>query len=144
MRIEPLFSCPAFATAAPVVAVQIERMGLERNLQQTTLLEDRDGSTAWAEWLAEAGLPNLIHLGSLTIPDPNARVQAVLDGQGIAINDRLVQPEVDARTLCRISEFEMQNYGYHLAIPADALNNPDTAALVAWLKSEARSTSRRS
>lgn len=135
MKIEPLFPCPAFLTAAPVVAEQVEDMGLEETLRQTTLLEDRDGSTAWAEWLVEAGLPNIAHLDSLTIPDPNVRVQAVLDGQGIAINDRLVQREIDAGTLCRISEVEMANYGYHLAIPADAVNNHDAAALVDWLKS---------
>ena len=132
-----LLQCPAFPTAAPVIADQIGHMGLEKTLRQTTLLEDRDGSTAWAEWLAEAGLPNITQLGSLTIPDPNVRVQAVLDGQGIAINDRLIQPEIDAGTLCRISEVEMPNYGYHLAIPADAVSNPDTEALVSWLKASA-------
>lgn len=138
MKIEPLFRCPAFPTAAPAIAEQIGHRGLERTLRQTTLLEDRDGSTAWAEWLAKAELPNLAHLGSLTIPDPNVRVQAVLDGQGIAINDRLVQPEIDAGTLCRISDVEMPDYGYHLAIPADAVSNPDTEALVSWLKASAK------
>ena len=137
MRIEPLFHCPAFPTAAPVIAQRVDRVGLETVLRETTLLDDRDGSTAWAEWLAEAGLPQVTSQGSLTIPDPNVRVQAVLDGQGIAINDRLVQPEIDAGVLCRISEVEMRNYGYHLAIPVDAMNNPDTEALVAWLKTVA-------
>ncbi|MEM0944994.1 MAG: LysR substrate-binding domain-containing protein [Pseudomonadota bacterium] len=139
MRIEPLFQCPAFPTASPTIAEQIGREGLESVMRDTTLLDDRDGSTAWAEWLADAGLPEVAHQGSLTIPDPNVRVQAVLDGQGIAINDRLVQPEIVAGKLRRISEVEMQNYGYHLAIPADAVSNPDTSALVDWLKSAASS-----
>ena len=135
MKIEPLFQCPAFPTAAPIIADQVERRGLQRVMGETTLLDDRDGSTAWAEWLAEAGLPQVAQQGSLTIPDPNVRVQAVLDGQGIAINDALVQREIDAGALRRISEVEMANYGYHLAIPADAVNNPEAAALLDWLKS---------
>ena len=134
MRIEQLFACPAFPTAAPAIAERAETAGLELVMRETTLLDDRDGSTTWSEWLAEAGLPQIAHRGSLTIPDPNVRVQAVLDGQGIAINDALARHELDAGILCRISAVEMRNYGYHLAIPADAMNNPDTAALVDWLK----------
>ncbi|MEM1275403.1 MAG: LysR substrate-binding domain-containing protein [Pseudomonadota bacterium] len=137
LRIEPLFRCPAFPTAAPVIAEKVTQLGLETAIREATLLDDRDGSPAWAEWLSEAGLPQVVRKGSLTIPDPNVRVQAVLDGQGIAINDFLVQAEIDAGRLCRISEVQMQSYGYHLAIPSDAMNNPDTRALVDWLKSSA-------
>lgn len=137
LRIEPLFRCPAFPTAAPVIAEKVTQLGLETAIREATLLDDRDGSPAWAEWLSEAGLPQVVRKGSLTIPDPNVRVQAVLDGQGIAINDFLVQAEIDAGRLCRISEVRMQSYGYHLAIPSDAMNNPDTRALVDWLKSSA-------
>lgn len=138
VNVEPLLLCPAFPTAAPAIAEKVARLGLERVIRETTLLDDRDGSTAWAEWLAEADLPSVAHQGSLTIPDPNVRVQAVLDGQGMAINDRLVAPELEAGTLCRLSEVEMQSFGYHLAIPADAMDNPDAAALVNWLKSSAQ------
>ena len=53
----------------------------------------------------------------------------------MAINDRLVQPEIDTGMLRRVSEVEMHDYGYHLAIPTEAMSNPDAGALIDWLKS---------
>ncbi|MEM7529519.1 MAG: LysR substrate-binding domain-containing protein [Pseudomonadota bacterium] len=135
MAIEPLFSCPAFPVAAPSVTARIERDGLEAVMSAATLLDDRVGSTAWAEWLDLAGLPQRMRRGSLTIPDPNVRVQAVIDGQGIAINDPLVAQELASGALHRISTVELDTYGYHLALPKDVLSNPDIALLVRWLKS---------
>ncbi|MEM9044028.1 MAG: LysR substrate-binding domain-containing protein [Pseudomonadota bacterium] len=134
MKTELLFPCPAFPTAAFEIGDRVAKQGLEEVIENATLLDDRDDSTAWAEWLAQAGLPQIAHQSTLTIPDPNVRVQAVLDGQGIAINDRLVQQEIDDEKLCRVSEVELQDYGYHIAIPPDAMSNPDIVALVDWLK----------
>ena len=104
-------------------------------MREITLLDDRDGSTAWAEWLPEAWLQQAAHQGSLTIPSPNVRVHAVLNGQGMAINDRLVEPEIDTGMRRRLSEVEMHDYGYHLAILTEAISNPDAGALIDWLKS---------
>lgn len=71
----------------------------------------------------------------LAIPDPNVRVQAVIDGQGVAINDPLVPTELASGALHRISTVELDTYGYRLALPKDAFRNPDIALLVPWLKS---------
>ncbi|MEM7236849.1 MAG: LysR substrate-binding domain-containing protein [Pseudomonadota bacterium] len=134
MVVHPLFQCPAYPVASPALAARVKQMGLERTIAETTLLDDRDGSTAWAEWLDRAGLLPRTSPNSLTIPDPNVRVQAVIDGQGIAINDDLVEPEIDAGTLVRISDVELAEYGYHLAIPVGAQGNPDVTILVDWLR----------
>ncbi len=139
LSIEPLFACPAFPVAAPQIAAGVKKQGLEETLRRTRLLDDRDGSTAWAEWLELAGLPQRVRRGALTVPDPNVRVQAVIDGQGIAINDRLVRSELAAGTLQRFSEVELADYGYHLAIPSGALDNPEVAVLANWLKTLAQS-----
>ncbi|MEP2029674.1 MAG: LysR substrate-binding domain-containing protein [Paracoccaceae bacterium] len=133
MMCEELFLCPAFPVASPSLAERILARGLEHAVQEATLLDDRDGSTAWAEWLEEAGIPKLAKRSALTIPDPNVRVQAVIDGQGIAINDSLVAKELDSGELVRVSKVELSDYGYHLAIPDNALRSTDAQMLREWL-----------
>ena len=71
------------------------------------------------------------------IPDPNVRVQAVIDGQGVALNDALVQEEMAAGRLYRISPVELSNYGYFLAYPKGALNIPGLKAFRDWIVGEA-------
>ena len=55
--IEPLFPCPAFPTAGKAIAARVAEVGLEAALPTLTLLHDRDGSVAWRDWHAAAGLP---------------------------------------------------------------------------------------
>lgn len=135
-----LFDCPAWPAAAPDMARRIAQLGLETVLADTVLLDDRDGSTAWAEWLARAGQPPRSHHARLTIPDPNVRVQAVIDGQGLAIQDALVRPEIDAGSLVRVGSVALDDYGYHLVAPPRATDNPDVKILADWLASIAKST----
>ena len=72
----------------------------------------------------------------LIIPDPNVRVQAVIDGQGIALNDALIQDELDNERLFRLSDKALDNYGYFLAFQPGAYSNPDVEAFATWLKIE--------
>ncbi len=138
MAVRPLFACPAWPAAAPALAQTIADRGLEVGFAGTVLLDDRDGSTAWAEWLERAGLPPRRRRARLTIPDPNVRVQAVVDGQGLAIQDALVEPEIASGRLARISEIALEDYGYHLAVPPGAMDNPDVSILADWLLSIAK------
>ncbi len=133
MNIQPLFTCPAFPVASPGIASSVEEYGLAEALSEASLLHDRRGSVAWAEWFEVAGLTYTSQADTLTIPDPNVRVQAVIDGQGLALNDALVDRELSEGSLRRVSDHELGNYGYHLAFPAGALGNPDVAAIVDWL-----------
>lgn len=137
MVIEPLFPCPAFPVAAPRLARRIEDLGLAKAIGGLTLLHDRQGSHAWADWFEAAGLDYSDRADTLIIPDPNVRVQAVIDGQGVALNDSLVARELAEGSLTRISPHRLDAYGYHLAYPSGALANPDVAALAAWLRSSA-------
>jgi DNA-binding transcriptional LysR family regulator len=139
VEIEPLLACPAFATAGTAIAERVVEQGLEAALATTRLLHDRDGSRAWHDWFAAAGLPFRPAPDGLVIADPNVRVQAVIDGQGIALNDALIADELAAGRLCRISAAELANYGYHLAYPKGALANPALKAFRDWLVAEAGS-----
>ncbi len=137
MEIEPLFACPAFPTAGAAIHRRAGEGGLEALLPGVPLLQDRDGSEAWGDWHAAAGLPYRPARDELVIPDPNVRVQAVIDGQGVALNDALVQEEMAAGRLYRISPVELSNYGYFLAYPKGALNIPGLKAFRDWIVAEA-------
>ena len=136
LTIEPLFICPAFPTGTPALAKRIRNDGLEAVMAGAPLLVDRDASTAWADWHAAAGLTYRPHDSALTIPDPNVRVQAVIDGQGIALNDALVATEINAGRLARLSSIELADYGYFIAYAPGALADPRIAELVAWLQEQ--------
>ncbi len=73
----------------------------------------------------------------LVIPDPNVRVQAVIDGQGLALNDRLLAQELRGGRLVQLSEITLDHYGYYIAIPHDAPENSAMHSFRAWLHAEA-------
>ncbi len=65
------------------------------------------------------------------------RTQAVIDGQGMALNDGLVADELAAGRLFQISHVELSNYGYYLAYPKGALNTPGLKDFRDWVLAEA-------
>ncbi len=136
LEIKPLFPSPAFPTGAPDAMATIEAVGLEAALAMFTLLHDREGSDAWADWHAVAGIPYHEHSDRLIIPDPNVRVQAVIDGQGIALNDALVAQELRDGRLVRLSDCQLNDYGFFLAYEPNALNKPDVAVFADWLTTQ--------
>lgn len=136
MKIEPLFKCPAIATAGDAIATEIQTAGLAASLENFTLLHDTEGSTAWRDWHHTAGIPYQEKPDELVIPDPNVRVQAVIDGQGIALNDSLVGREIAEGLLLKISEVELEDYGYFLAYRQDSMANQALRDFKDWILSE--------
>ena len=134
---ELLFNCPAIPTAGAETAKRIAAAGLESALANETLLHDHEDSQAWHDWYDAAGLPYHPKKTDLVIPDPNVRVQAVIDGQGLALNDFLVEGELSNGQLFQISSIELVNYGYYLSYPKKALVNPALAAFRDWIRDEA-------
>ena len=137
LEIEPLLPCPAFPTAGREIAKRVDEMGLETTLPELPLLHDRDGSSAWRDWHEAAELPYRPLRGGLVIPDPNVRVQAVIDGQGVALYDDLAVTELAAGQLHQISSVTLSDYGYFLAYPKGALSNPSLKAFRDWILNEA-------
>jgi DNA-binding transcriptional LysR family regulator len=137
LEIEPLLPCPAFPTAGAAIAARVAEGGLEAVLPDLPLLHDRDGSEAWRDWHRAAGLAYRPRRDGLVVPDPNVRVQAVIDGQGVALYDRLVADEVTAGRMFQISAVELSDYGYYLAYPKGALSNPSLKAFRDWIVAEA-------
>jgi len=142
-EIAQLFNSPAWPTGNSDAAHQVNHKGLEKAFSGFTLLRDRDDSNAWSEWYGVAGLNQPQQLDTLIIPDPNVRVQAVLDGQGIALNDELVDEEIASGKLFRLCNPELTDYGYFLAYnDKTAINNPAVGHFIKWIldsNKEARS-----
>ena len=137
LQSELLFPCPVFAIAGEKITQQIQQLGLENTIPQLRLLHDREDSLAWQEWFAEAGLPYQKQRDELVIPDPNVRTQAVIDGQGIALKDSLVNQELANQNLFKISNVQLENYGYFLVYPEEALENPAVRDFRQWILKEA-------
>ncbi len=137
LEIEALFSCPAFPTAGAAIAKRVTDVDLETVLPDLTLLHDRDDGEAWRDWHDAAGLPYRSTRDELVVPDPNVRVQAVIDGQGVALNDALVATELADGRLSQVSTTELGDYGYFLAYPKGALSIPALRAFRDWIVNQA-------
>ena len=136
---ERLICLPASPTANREVSEQIEEIGLSQAMKTIPLLGDSSGDAGWRAWHEAAGLSYEPSPSSLTIPDSNSRVQAVIDGQGIALWDDLVLPEIESGKLVRVSEVSLSSAGYYLVENSKPLTS---AALdfLNWLKSELSSS----
>jgi LysR family glycine cleavage system transcriptional activator/LysR family transcriptional regulator of beta-lactamase len=132
---EPIFPCAGFPVGNKAAADLVQKEGLEKAFSQFTLLRDRDTSNAWSDWYAEAGLKFHGPTDTLIIPDPNVRVQAVIDGQGVALNDALVENEIKLGVLHRLSPVELNEYGYFVVHPKSNNNvfNPCAEKFLRWL-----------
>lgn len=134
---EKLLSCPAWPTGDRNAFEQVREFGLEHAFSRFTLLRDNPESDAWSEWYEAAGLQPGERADTLIIRDPNVRVQAVLDGQGVALNDELILPELERQRLYRLSDIELPDFGYHLVFRSDRQGNEALQQFVEWVRMEA-------
>lgn len=134
---ELLMSLPAVPTANRAIAEQVTQLGLAEAVRKLPLLGDSSGDTGWRAWHKAAGLPYAPSRSSLTIPDSNSRVQAVVDGQGIGLWDDLINAEIDAGKLFRLSETRIPGCGYYLIDVTPAPPDSPVARVRQWLLDQA-------
>ena len=116
---------------------QVKRIGLEQALREIPLLADSSGSGGWEEWHQLAGLQYRPMQNRLVIPDSNDRVQAVIDGQGIALWDDLVQNELDSGELFFVSELAIETAGYFLSSSSPASERSTAAeTFIKWIQQQ--------
>lgn len=137
MAIEPILQTPAMLTASAATGRRIESDGIAATIDGLNLLHDADGSTAWQDWFDAAGLEMRGGANDLLIPDPNVRVQAVIDDQGVGLYDSLVDDEVDAGKLYRYQPVGLDAYGYYLVYPEDAAQESPVREFRDWIRAEA-------
>ncbi len=138
MAIEPILQTPAMLTASAAAGRRIEADGIAAAIQDLKLLHDAEGSTAWQDWFNAAGLEMRGGANDLLIPDPNVRVQAVIDDQGVGLYDALVDDEVAAGKLYRYEPVRLDDYGYYLVYPEDAAHESPMQEFRDWILGEAR------
>ena len=137
-EIELIFACPALLTTSIETGKCIEADGLDSVMASQTLLHDRDGSVAWRDWFLAAGMNWEGGSDNLVIPDPNVRVQAVIDGQGIALFDRLVSDEVAAGRLYQYGRVSLSAYGYYLVYSPEPEQGSAIKTFRDWIMREAQ------
>ncbi len=68
----------------------------------------------------------------------NMRVQAVIDGQGVALFDSLVDDEVAAGRLYQYRPVSLDDYGYYLLYPREADVTSAVKIFRDWIMQEAQ------
>lgn len=95
----------------------------------------------WAEWFAKAGVDAGILVDGPVISDPNLRIQAAIDGQGVTLADELVQSEFQSGRLVRPFDVALEGYGYYVAFGSGS-RSVLMKEFHDWLRSEAGETRR--
>lgn len=132
----PFMTMPSWPVGNSTAMSHVKRFGLKRTLDEYRLLGDHEDSNAWSDWIAMMGYEETIREDSLIIPDPNVRVQAVIDGQGLALMDDFISDELTRNQLFRLSDATLANYGYFVALPKKDIDKINIRAFIAWLQSE--------
>ena len=127
----------AVACRAANLAEQVLELGLETASKSVPLLGDSSGDAGWRAWHKIAGFPYRPIHSALTIPDSHSRVQAVIDGQGLALWDDLVAPEYQDGKLKALTKIHLRTSGYFIIFPELSMTDR-TADFVAWLRTEAQ------
>jgi DNA-binding transcriptional LysR family regulator len=119
------------------LAKMIAKAGLRNGLKDLTLIHEDETRDAWRKWLVQAGLNDRNARRGPIIPDPNMRVQAITDGQGLALFDELVSSEVERGLLVIPSPIRLRGYGYYLSVSDSTANRQQISAITTWLKQQA-------
>tara|TARA_A100001234_G_C12560702_1_gene357233 strand:+ start:40 stop:918 length:879 start_codon:yes stop_codon:yes gene_type:complete len=133
---ERLISCPACPTANSQIAQRVAKEGLDKIILTTPLLFDSSESAGWQDWFNHAGFDFKKSIQGVSIADTNSRVQAVIDGQGIALWDHLVSPEIKSGNLHYLSDIWLDKYGYYIKVKESSLNNNTVKLFLKWIKDE--------
>ena len=135
---ERLFACPACPTGNSNIADRVREEGLDNVILSTPLLLDSSESEGWQDWFDLASLDFSQSQKGLSVADSNSRVQAVIDGQGIALWDQLVTPEVNSGHLQYLSDIWLDEYGYYVHANEGGVENKALKLFLDWLIVESR------
>ncbi|MEM7076153.1 MAG: LysR family transcriptional regulator [Pseudomonadota bacterium] len=136
LDVEVLFRSETRPLASPDTAARVERLGLRTAVREIPLLPDASGMTAWRDWHDRAGLPFAPTRNALSLPDANSRLQAVMSGNGLGLQDEFAAPEIESGRLVWISERALTNFAYCILPPAGGHLSTPAALFKDWLTSQ--------
>ncbi|MEL6735269.1 MAG: LysR substrate-binding domain-containing protein [Pseudomonadota bacterium] len=133
-QVEPFLEMPTWPVGTSKALERIEADGIEAAFSNFTLLRDHDDSNAWSDWKEKSDLSIREGRDTLIIPDPNVRVQAVIDGQGIALMDDLIAAELKEGSMVRLTATELSDYGYFLVEPFGVRRKAAAVKFCNWIQ----------
>ena len=133
---ELLLASPMMPVCAPgLIEGGASTRGPE-DLHGHTLLHDQPGIDLWGEWLAKAGVEGPEAGLGLAITDPNVRVQAAIDGQGVVLADCLIESIASGRLVAPF-DVVLEGYGFHMLYEREAARRPAFRRFREWILAEA-------
>lgn len=133
---EVLFKSNIRPLASPESASRVKAIGLERAVQEIPLLPDASGMAAWRDWHDLAGLKFTPKKNSLSLPDANTRLQAVISGNGLGMQDDFAEPEIESGQLVWLSEIAISNFAYCIVMPTKGQISPAANIFVDWMRAQ--------
>ena len=133
MDVEVLFKSNTRPLASPETAARVEALGLENAVWEIPLLPDASGMAAWRDWHDLAGLTFIPRKNALSLPDANSRLQAVIAGNGLGMQDAFAEPEIESGQLVWLSDIAISNFAYCIVQPAQPTASPATEVFRTWI-----------
>ena len=132
---EPLVRCDLVPVASPKLLRSLRRPA---DLAKHIVLHEEDRSN-WQLWCRLAGIDENSGAQHLIVDDTNVRLQAAIDGQGVALGcPELVADDVEARRLALPFALRLERYRYYLVTPTDRRLRRAAASFRDWLREEAK------
>lgn len=103
------------------------------DLRDYVLLHE-ESRLGWGEWLAKAGVPDVVGCHSYLIDDTNVRYQSMLRGQGIMLGmANLLRPQIEGGELVQPFTLTLEEYGYWLVHPEARRPTLRAQQVIDWL-----------
>ena len=135
---ELLLAMPMLALCSPKLTQTEDPVRSLADLQKQTLLRDQAGNDYWDDWLELAGMDKNSGAGTPLIVDPNVRVQAAIDGQGLVLGNPMLRPEMDAGVLIEPFDIRLHGLGYYLVFQKEAFHSRAFHLFHDWLVEQCR------
>ena len=117
----------------------IKYLEIQNQLKNIKFLKDEETQEAWNRWINLADIQDVMQRLPSAALDPNVRIQAVIDDQGVALADKLVQPDIDSGRLFFPTSIELDGYGYYLVSQENKAETDSMKLFKDWVISEALS-----
>jgi DNA-binding transcriptional LysR family regulator len=73
---------------------------------------------------------------TLSLPDANTRLQAVIAGNGLGMQDEFAEPEIESGQLVWLSDIAISNFAYCIVLPTKGELSPVANIFVNWIRTQ--------
>jgi LysR family transcriptional regulator, glycine cleavage system transcriptional activator len=139
VEIEPLLRVKVAPVCGPALLNGPIPLRTPHDLKHHTLLHE-DNYGLWERWLHGIGANDVNASKGPVIDDTNVRIQAAMDGQGLALAPlALLKDDISTRRLVTPFDYAIDDMAYYIVYTPGALEQPKVRAFRDWLHSEALS-----